>query len=113
MLPSAGCSLTGGADPKADLLAARQTYSSVTRSLVPFRAQGALTVSQGKALDAAASAVDDFYNGLVIRLTGGTGSGQIREIIDYVGSTKIATVSRAWGTNPDATRVVVSPPWAV
>jgi hypothetical protein len=54
-------------------------------------------------LDASASGTDDFYNGQVIRLTGGTGSGQIRQIIDYVGSTKVAHVSRDWGTNPNGT----------
>lgn len=54
-------------------------------------------------LDVGASAVDDFYNDMVIRLTGGTGAGQIRRIVDYVGSTKVATVDRDWGTNPDAT----------
>jgi hypothetical protein len=54
-------------------------------------------------LDGSASAVDDFYNGMVIRLTGGTGSGQIREIYDYDGTGKIAYVSKAWGTNPNGT----------
>ncbi len=54
-------------------------------------------------LDASASAVDDFYNGMLIRLTGGTGSGQIREIYDYIGASKTAYVDRAWGTNPDVT----------
>jgi len=54
-------------------------------------------------LAAAASATDEFYTGMLVRLTGGTGSGQIREIIGYVGATKVATVSRAWTTNPDAT----------
>lgn len=54
-------------------------------------------------LDAGASAVDDFYKGNIIRTTGGTGPNQIREIISYVGATKVASVSRGWGTNPDAT----------
>lgn len=54
-------------------------------------------------LDAAANAADDYYNGMVIRTTGGTGPNQIRQVIDYVGSTKRAYVSRTWGTNPDAT----------
>lgn len=54
-------------------------------------------------LDAGASAVNNFYNGQIVRLTGGTGQFQIRQIIAYVGATKIATVDRAWGTNPDNT----------
>jgi hypothetical protein len=55
-------------------------------------------------LDAGASAVDQAYLGMVIRLTGGSGSGQIAEIIDYQGSTKVATVSDYWrGTVPTGT----------
>ena len=49
-----------------------------------------------------ASAVDDYYNGMKVRLTGGTGSGQIRTIIDYVGSTKVATVDSNWTVQPIA-----------
>jgi hypothetical protein len=36
---------------------------------------------------------------------GGTGVGQTRMISGYVGATKVATVSRNWQTNPDATSV--------
>lgn len=35
-------------------------------------------------LAAGASAVDDVYNGMTLRSTGGTGSGQERKIVDYV-----------------------------
>ena len=54
-------------------------------------------------LDAGASASDDEYNGAVLRLTSGTGSGQIRRIIDYDGTTKRAYVNIDWGTTPDGT----------
>ena len=54
-------------------------------------------------LAAGSSATDDVYNGRYIRITGGTGSGQLRVISDYVGATKVATVSAAWTTTPDAT----------
>lgn len=53
-------------------------------------------------LDASASAVNDFYKDAWISLTGGTGSGQTRQITGYVGSTKVATVA-TWATNPDNT----------
>lgn len=53
-------------------------------------------------LDAAASAVTDFYKNALIVLTGGTGVGQGRYITAYNGTTKVATVS-AWATNPDVT----------
>jgi hypothetical protein len=51
------------------------------------------------------SATDDFYNGMLVRITSGTGSGQVRRITDYVGSTKVATVDSAWTTTPDNTSV--------
>lgn len=54
-------------------------------------------------LASGASASDDYYNTMWIRITGGTGSGQSRQITDYVGSTKVVTITSAWATNPDAT----------
>ena len=56
-------------------------------------------------LDASASASDDAYNGNGITITSGTGVAQVRHITDYVGATKVATVSSAWTTNPDSTSV--------
>ena len=52
-------------------------------------------------LDSGASAVNGIYNGAVVFLTGGTGLGQTRRIIGYVGSTKVATVDSNWVTTPD------------
>lgn len=49
------------------------------------------------------TAADNYYIGTLIYLSGGTGSGQTRQITDYVGSTKIATISAAWDTIPDDT----------
>lgn len=54
-------------------------------------------------LAAGASATNDYYNNLYIITTGGTGSGQIRRVSDYVGATKVATISVAWSVVPDAT----------
>lgn len=64
-------------------------------------AGGASTIT----LDSSADPRDDYYNGARIYIYSGTGSGQIRTISDYVGSTKVATVSVAWGTQPDSTSV--------
>lgn len=63
------------------------------------QAGGATTIT----LDASASATDRLYVGARIALIGGTGVGQERTILEYVGATKVATVDRAWLTNPDAT----------
>lgn len=61
-------------------------------------------------LDASASAVDDFYNGTMILISSGTGAGQARQISDYVGSTKVASVP-AWAVNPDNTSVFTIQPF--
>lgn len=56
-------------------------------------------------LRAGASFSDDAYNNLTIQIISGTGAGQTRTITDYVGSTKVATVSSAWTTTPNNTSV--------
>ena len=43
--------------------------------------------------------MDDIYNGYWLRTDANTGAGQARQILDYAGSTKVATV-RQWETNP-------------
>lgn len=53
---------------------------------------------------------DDYYVGAEIAITSGTGSGQSRRIAAYVGSTKVATLSTAWTTTPDATSVYATSP---
>lgn len=55
----------------------------------------------------AASAVDDFYSETAITIIGKTGARQTRVISDYVGATKVATVSRPWTTAPNNTSVFV------
>jgi hypothetical protein len=56
-------------------------------------------------LAAGASATTDIYKGNYVAITSGTGAGQSRVITGYVGGTLVATVSRAWTTNPDNTSV--------
>lgn len=62
-------------------------------------AAGTITLAAG------ASATDDLFNGQVVKITSGTGAGQARLVTDYVGATKVASVSPNWATNPDATSV--------
>lgn len=49
-------------------------------------------------LAAAASAVDDVYNGCICTITAGTGIGAVGVVTDYVGATKVATVQAVNGT---------------
>lgn len=95
-------------DPEPSIEGTRVSDTIFTRSTGTFEnaiatgiavAGGATTIT----LDAAASSINDFYNTNIISITSGTGAGQIRTISDYVGATKVATVSVAWVTIPDAT----------
>lgn len=54
-------------------------------------------------LAAGASATSGTYEGMRVRTTGGTGSGQSRAITNYNGTYKVATINTDWGTAPDAT----------
>lgn len=63
------------------------------------QAGGASTIT----LAAAASANDDEYHDAYVSIIAGTGVGQIRSFITYVGATRVGTVSKPWVTNPDAT----------
>lgn len=97
----AGSGTAATATAYGPLLRACGFSETITAAAVTGTAQagasGTITLTSG------ASAVDDFYKGMLITLDGGTGSGQSRGIKSYVGSTKIATVDYAWTTPPDAT----------
>lgn len=76
------------------------TASSVTTDTGTAQAGSSNTIT----LKSASSYTsDDDCNGFSLHITSGTGSGQHRHIIDYVASTKVATVYPAFDTAPDAT----------
>lgn len=76
----------------------QQKFATVTLT-------GTATAGAGSTITLAvgSSSTNSYYNGLIIRTTGGTGSGQVRYITGYVGSTRVATVDTAWSVNPDNT----------
>ncbi|MGB5107343.1 MAG: hypothetical protein WBP29_11240 [Candidatus Zixiibacteriota bacterium] len=51
-------------------------------------------------LDAGASATDDIYKGEVVRVTSGTGAGELNEGVRYDGAAKRLYVRNDWGTAP-------------
>lgn len=65
------------------------------------QAGGASTIT----LSSGASATNQRYTGYKVLIESGTGAGQSRTISDYNGTTKVATVSSAWSTQPDNTSV--------
>lgn len=86
----------GSATAAATLAAQMNAY---TEGTAQAGAAGSITLASGE------SATDDYYNGQVVWITSGTGAGQFRVIDDYVGATKVASVSPNWATNPDNTSV--------
>jgi hypothetical protein len=78
----------------------RQLASVIVRA---GTAQGPGTGNNQIQLDAGASAINGEYDPGLIFIEAGTGAGQARLILQYNGSTKIATVDRDWRVNPDAT----------
>jgi hypothetical protein len=76
-----------------------------------LRQLGAMSVASGTAEAGASNSVtledgevsttDHIYNENLIAITGGTGAGQVRMIVEYTGATRIAIVDRVWRINPD------------
>jgi hypothetical protein len=79
-------------------VATTDTYADYVSGTAEAGAASTITLEDGEV-----PAEDDILNGLTIEITGGTGSGQTRTISDYVGSTRVTTVSTAWTTQPDTT----------
>ncbi len=95
-------------DPLAAVAGTRVSDTVFTRSSGTFEAPiitGLATAGAASTitLSPAASTINDFYNTNIISITAGSGAGQIRTISNYVGATRVATVSVAWTTVPDAT----------
>jgi hypothetical protein len=98
----AGSGTSGTASRVDSLLRACGLAATTTGSDVTGTAQagsaGSITLAAG------ASSTDDFYSGMVVTLTGGTGDGSKGVITDYVGSTKVATVQASTAAfTPDGT----------
>lgn len=59
--------------------------------------------SNSVTLASGSTSATGFYEGATVKLTGGTGAGQVRTIVGYNGTTKVASVDRNWTTTPDNT----------
>lgn len=78
------------------------TAGTFGRAITPEVGTAQSATSTTIVLSSGASATDDVYNGMLIIVVSGTGAVQGRTILDYVGSTKTATVA-TWTTTPDST----------
>ena len=78
----------------------RQLASVIVRA---GTAQGPGTGNNQIQLDSGASSTNGDYDPGLLFIENGTGAGQARLILQYNGSTKVATVDRDWRVNPDNT----------
>jgi hypothetical protein len=87
-----------------ELLAGHTTeasYGALMQSLQLHVGTAQAGTSSSITLDATgSSATDDLYNYQMITIRSGTGAGQTRQVTDYNGTTKVATVNLAWTTQP-------------
>lgn len=90
---SPGLLATGGATAAGDITGRLTNHVSRTGTA---QSGGASAIT----LDTGANGNDDWYNGMLILIIGGTGAGQARVIIDYTGSSKLCAVDSSWVTNP-------------
>lgn len=99
----AGSGTAGTAPAYADLLRSCAMAQTISSSALTGTAQagsaGSITLAAS-----GTSAVDGFYVGQLVSLTGGTGSGSAGVITAYNGSSKVATVQKTTAAfAPDAT----------
>jgi hypothetical protein len=101
-----------GAEMAADTVTVRvqsagaktMVFSIPTRKLAKVRSgtsQSAGAATGTIVLDASASPVNDYYNGMIVAATI-DGNVEVRTVTDYVGGTKTATVTPDWTVAPDA-----------
>lgn len=89
----------------------KATLATLYPRVLPIIFSGTATAGAAGSITLSATApplVDDLIVGCIIRTTGGTGGGggsgslgnQARVVTDYVASTRVASVSPSWETNP-------------
>lgn len=71
--------------------------TSVTTGTAQAGTGSSITLASGEVTS------NDVFNGYTIYISGGTGSGQTRVIMDSVTGTDVCTINRAWVTALDAT----------
>lgn len=73
---------------------ALQKVIAINKDTAQAGASTTITLAAGE------TSVTDFYKRMIIVIIGGTGVGQARYVSAYNGTSKVATVTNAWSTNP-------------
>lgn len=95
--------LTGASHNTTNSAGKHLREASETLVITSGTAQGAGANDNQIQLASGASSTDGAYDPALVVIVGGTGIGQTRLILQYAGSTRMATVDRTWKVNPDAT----------
>lgn len=99
-----------------DTSSGRVQLTQAQLDLITAAISGAFSIHSGTAqggasmsitLDAGASGTSRLYEGLNILIQSGAGSGQVRIVNAYNGTSKVAGVNRPWIVNPDNTSAFV------
>lgn len=98
----AGSGAAGTAPKFGNLLKALNLSEQLLAAAVTGTAQAGGSSTTIK-LAAGASAIDGYYVGMPLRITGGAANGYKGRIIAYNGTTKIATVTGTFAATPDVT----------
>jgi hypothetical protein len=89
-----------------EALSGHTTVATAGQRLQPIRTGTAQAGAAGSVtLDASASASNEFYTNALVQITSGTGASQVRTISGYTGSSKVATITPNWTTNPSSDSV--------
>ena len=84
-----------GAIDIVDVTAFGNSYLTQSGTLAAVADGDTMTLSSG------ASGTDNIYNGSALYIASGLGSGQVREITDYVGATKVVQLKTTYSTTPN------------
>ena len=96
---------SNGAIEVADVYTGGSGYLTNTGTLVAVADGDTMTLA------ATANTTDNIYNGSALYITSGLGSGQVREITDYNGATKVVQLATIFGTTPNTSSTYLVAPY--
>ena len=99
----AGSGAAGTAPEWGALLKSCNFSETVTAAAITGTGQATGNTTTAMKLAAAASATNEFYTGMTVTISSGTGAAQVGDIIAYDGTTKIITLAKPWAVPTDGT----------